>query len=104
MQSNNLRDKNFFTWRRIREVGLTADLADELGLIRAEGVIIVLVQPDSVAEEAGLRQGDVITEINRQRVVNLSGYNSALAKTDKGKSLLFHVIRGAGSLFLAMKR
>ena len=83
---------------------LTSDLADELGLIRAEGVIIVLVQPDSVAEEAGLRQGDVITEINRQRVVNVSGYNSALAKTGKGKSLLFHVIRGAGSLFLAMKR
>ena len=82
---------------------LTSDLAEDLGLKRAEGVVIVFVQPDSVADEAGLRQGDVITEINRQPVRDLSDYNRALADRDTGESVLFHLIRGGGGLFLAMK-
>jgi serine protease Do len=83
---------------------VTDDMASELGLDRAEGVIVVTVQPGSSADDAGIERGDVIVEINRSRVGTVSEYNDLLAKTGKGKSLLFRINRGPGSLFLAMKR
>jgi hypothetical protein len=48
--------------------------------------------------------GSTRHEINRSRVRTVSEYNDLLAKTGKGKSLLFRINRGPGSLFLAMKR
>jgi serine protease Do len=81
-----------------------AEVAIELGLDRADGVVVVAVQPGSSADDAGVERGDVIIEINRSPVRSLSDYNEALAKTGPGKSLLFRVTRGSGSLFLAMKR
>ncbi len=82
---------------------VTASMAAELGLERAEGLVITSIKPGSPAEEAGLERGDVITEINRRPVRNLSDYNRAVEKTEKGKSFLFLVRRGEGSLFLALK-
>lgn len=82
---------------------VTASMAAELGLERAEGLVITSIKPDSPADDAGLQRGDVITEINRRPVRNLSDYERAVEKTEKGKSVLFLVRRGEGSLFLALK-
>jgi serine protease Do len=82
---------------------VTASMAAELGLERAEGLVITSIKPGSAADEAGLQRGDVITEINRRPVRNLSDYNRAVEKTEKSKALLFLVRRGEGSLFLALK-
>ncbi len=40
---------------------LTPQMAESLGLERAEGLVVSSVKPGSAAEEAGLRSGDVIT-------------------------------------------
>ena len=82
---------------------VTASIAAELGLERAEGLVITSIKPGSPADEAGLRRGDVIAEINRRPVRNRSDYDRAVEKTEKGKSMLFLVRRGEGSLFLALK-
>jgi serine protease Do len=83
---------------------LTPQLAENLGIERGEGLVISAVAPGSTAEEAGLRSGDVITEINRQPVKNLADYKRELARNEKAKSVLFLVRRGQSSLFLALKR
>ena len=83
---------------------MTPEIAQSLGLERADGVVITAVAPGSAADEAGLRAGDLVTEINRRPVKNLADYNREIARTEKGKSLLFLVRRGQGSLFLALKR
>ncbi len=82
---------------------VTASMAAELGLERAEGLVITSVKPGSLADEVGLQRGDVITEINRQPVRDLADYKRAVEKAAKGKSVLFLVRRGEGSLFLALK-
>jgi len=83
---------------------ITPQLAENLGLERTEGLVITAVKPGSAAEDAGLKSGDVISEINRQRVKTLADYNRELARNDKAKSVLLLVRRGQNSLFLALKR
>jgi serine protease Do len=83
---------------------LTPQLAENLGLERTDGLVISAVKPGSAAEEAGLRSGDIIVEVNRQVVKNLAEYNREIARNDKAKSVLFLVRRGQSSLFLALKR
>ena len=83
---------------------VTPQLAENLGLERAEGLVITAVKRGSAAEEAGLRSGDVITEINRQPIKNMADYNRELTRHEKAKSVLLLVRRGQSSLFLALKR
>jgi serine protease Do len=84
--------------------GVTPELAGNLGLAKAEGVVITSVQPGSPSDEAGLQRGDVISEVNRRPVRTLSDYEKAVSEAGKDKNLLFLVRRGEGSLFLALKR
>ena len=83
---------------------LTPELAQSLGLDRAEGIVVSSVAPGSVADEAGLRTGDVITQINRRPVKNMADYNREVGASEKGKSVLFLVRRGQSSVFLALKK
>src|SRR6266550_4593558 len=83
---------------------VTPEVAQSLGLDRAEGLVITDVKPGSSADDAGLRSGDVITQINRRPVKNLADYNREMARSEKGKSVLMLVRRGDASVFLALKR
>jgi serine protease Do len=82
---------------------LTPEIADSLGLDKdVKGVVVSGVEPGSSADEAGMRRGDVILEVNREPVKDLSGYRKAL-KAGKGKTVLLLVRRGDNSIFLALK-
>jgi serine protease Do len=83
---------------------VTPEIAQSLGLERAEGVVITEVTPGSAADEAGLRAGDLISQINRRPVKNLADYNREMAGGEKGKSVLLLVKRGQESVFLALKK
>ena len=82
---------------------VTPQIAESLGLDRAEGVVITTVEPGSPADEAGLRRGDVILEIDRKSIRKLTDYQKAITKIKKGKGVLFLVRRGETTLFLALK-
>ena len=82
---------------------LTPQIAESLGLERVEGLVITAVEPGSAGDEAGLRRGDVIIEIDRKPVRSLADYRKAVEGTRKGKGILFLVRRGDTTLFLALK-
>lgn len=68
---------------------LTPEIASQLGLKDvSSGLVITDVQSGSKAEEAGLQQGDVILQINRQNVKSVSDVNAALAKSGDKPALL----------------
>ena len=82
---------------------LTPEIADSLGLgSDVKGVVVSGVEQGSSAEEAGMRRGDVILEVNREPVKDLPSYRKAL-KASKGKSVLFLVRRGDNTIFMALK-
>lgn len=68
---------------------LTPPLAESLGLPpSAKGVVIAEVQPDSVADKAGLSPGEVIVEIDRRGVASPEEAAAALRAPRKGGHLL----------------
>ena len=79
-------------WRGVRVIGITEEIAHDLGLRKLSGVAIIQVDPMSSGYGTGLRKGDVIREINKIRIRNLKGYKKtiagikgpALIKTDRG--------------------
>ena len=71
---------------------LTPELAKSLGYKSAtEGVAVTDVQPGSVAAEAGLRRGVVITKINRKPVTSATEVRNLLEKAPGGKGVLLQV-------------
>jgi serine protease Do len=80
---------------------LDAQSARQLGLpASTKGVVVTEVDPASPAASAGLKEGDVIQEVNRQPVANSDDFDHAVKKSD-GESLLL-VNRAGNKLFLAV--
>lgn len=82
------------TWRGIEVQELNEEVARKYRVSEKQGVIVVNVQPASPADLAGLRRGDIITEINRRPIKNLNDYNNA-TKSAKG-DVLIRTSRGYG--------
>jgi serine protease Do len=84
---------------------LTAEIAGRLGLdSSAQGVVVSGVQPGSPAAMAGLRPGDLIVEVNRQKIKNVQDYTEALRRSSADKSLLLLVRRAGGSLYVVLQK
>jgi serine protease Do len=100
-QEANMSPEKGTTWgMAVQEI--TPELARGLGLNPDEGgVVIASVQPGSPAGEAGLQSGDVIKEVNRQKIKGLRDYNQGLEKT--GQSLLLLIKRGSGRIFVVLQ-
>ncbi|MBN1276415.1 MAG: Do family serine endopeptidase [Deltaproteobacteria bacterium] len=82
---------------------LTADLARRTGYSEDErGVIVMDVAQESKAEKAGIRQGDLIKEINHVTVSDLNDYKSQIDKIMKGDTVKV-LIKRATSGLLAVK-
>jgi serine protease Do len=82
---------------------LTPQLAQQLGLDPGTtGVVISNIKEGSPAAEAGLRPGDLITEVNRVAVKNLNDYQHALQKVNQGDNLLLLIKRAAGSFYAVL--
>jgi serine protease Do len=81
---------------------LSGELAQQLGLEDAKGVVVTEVDPEGPASEAGIRQGDVILEVGRQEVKDAKSLQKALEKTDERALLL--VRRGDNQLYMTVKR
>ncbi|MBU4263498.1 MAG: DegQ family serine endoprotease [Proteobacteria bacterium] len=82
---------------------LTPELAQSLKIKDKEGIIVANVEPGSAAEDAGLRPGDLILEVNRQEVRNMEEYNKAIANLDKKESILLLVKRDAHTRFVVLE-
>ncbi len=82
---------------------LTPQLSRQLGLENAEGVLIADVQPDSPADRAGLKRGDVILEVNQTPVSSAQEVASEF-REDDDDSLLLTVKRSEGRLFVALDK
>jgi serine protease Do len=81
------------------------EFARENDIREKAGVVVTGVMPGSAADDAGLRQGDVITEVNDAAVRTVQDYNAALEKAKSKapkKPVVLLVKRGENTQFLAV--
>jgi len=81
---------------------LTPQIAGELGLKRTVGVVVTDVEPGSAAAEAMIRKGDVIREVNRKPVMNVTDFAEKIKTSKGGESLLFLIERNQNTLFVTI--
>ena len=82
---------------------ITPDIAKSLNLDDVEGVLVSDVTPGEAGGESGLKRGDIISEVNRNRVKNTSDYNRIAGKLKRGDTALMLVKRGGTTIYIAVK-
>jgi Do/DeqQ family serine protease len=83
---------------------LTAEAAARAGLARdARGVVIQQVNPSGRAADAGLQEGDVILEVNRQPVQNVDELRSAIRRQPERPTLLLVHRAERGQIFVTVR-
>lgn len=83
---------------------ITSELAQKFGVDEKEGgVIITDLTQGTPAAEARLRPGDIVKEVNRQKVQNVRDWKQTTEKMKKGEPLLLLVKRGANTFYVAIK-
>jgi len=72
---------------------VTRDVADSLGLAKAEGAVVGNVEPDSPAAKAGLEVGDVITKIDGRAVDGSADLSRTIRAVHPGAKVTLTVWR-----------
>ena len=68
----------------------------------SSGVLVTGVDQSSAAAAAGLREGDVILQVNRKDVAGVADFNRAMHNVSNGATLLL-VKRGENTFYLALQ-
>ena len=83
---------------------LNEELAARYGLKAVErGVVVVKVKPGSAAEEMGVREGDIILEVNRKTVSSLKSYEQAASGLAKDHAVLLLLKRKGQTIYLTLR-
>jgi len=81
---------------------VTPELVTKYKLDTSTGLLIVQIDPDSLAYHAGLRAGHVILAINGQSVTTAQEFSQAIKNAKKGKRLLLQLKVGTNIRFVPL--
>jgi Do/DeqQ family serine protease len=82
---------------------MTSDLAESLGMKQVNGVIVSAVTPDSAADRAGIKRGDVITSFNGQPVQDYNALRNRVADMTPGSTASVGIVRDNSEKTLSVK-
>jgi len=82
---------------------VTSDLADSLGLKHVGGAIVGKVTPDSAADHAGLKRGDVIQSFNGQAVTDINSLRNHVADAQPGSTASVVIVRDGAEKTVSVK-
>ncbi len=85
------------SWLGVETHEVTSDKAKELKLSAERGVVLGKVVADSPAAKAGLKENDVVTEINGQRVEGAAQFRRMIHEIPAGRSIQLTVWRDGRS-------
>jgi serine protease Do len=80
---------------------ITPDIQRQLNLRTTDGVIVARVEEESAAAEAGLQRGDVVREVNRQRIRSMQDFERATQAIKPGDRVTMLLQRGPQPLYVA---
>lgn len=72
---------------------VTPELAESFGLKSSEGILVADVMGDSAAEKAGLKDGDVILQLNDEKAGSVGEFRNRVAASPPGTSVRLTISR-----------
>ena len=78
-------------------------LARRFGLKEDKGVVVVNVVSGSAAEDAGIRRGDIILEVNGKEIEDAKAFQKIMSDQPKKSFVRFLIRREGRTLFLAVQ-
>jgi serine protease Do len=83
---------------------LSREIVRQLGFDKDEkGVVVVKVEAGSPADDAEIKKGDIIKEINKKEIYNLEGFNRIATNIKRDQSVLLFVNRGGKKFYVILK-
>jgi serine protease Do len=79
------------------------ETAREFATSEKHGLVVRSVQDGSLADQAGIRSGDVITEVDRQPVSSVDDLRRAVDRHETGTALLLLVSRDGSARYLTVQ-
>lgn len=98
---NILFDGDGSSWLGVETHEVTAEKAKELKLSAERGVVVGKVVADSPAAKAGLKENDVVTEINGQHVEGTAQFRRIIHEIPAGRTVQLTVWRDGRSQTLS---
>ena len=90
-------------WLGILIQDVNRELAESFGMKQPRGAVVLRVLPDSPAEKAGFKVGDVVVEFNGKKIYRSSDLPLAVGQADIGSKSRVEVIREGKSKTLTVK-
>lgn len=102
---NQLIEKGSVT-RGFLGIGLQAvdkEIAEGFKLTKTEGILITSVEKNSPAENAGLKQGDILLELNGVPIKSLDTFRNHISMMNPGTETKLKVYRQGKTFFVTVK-
>ncbi len=80
---------------------LTPELAQAFNIPFRKGAIVTSVEPGSAAQKAGLKPGDIVTEVNGRPIRNATDLRNAIGLLRVGDKVRMKVVRDGKTLHLS---
>mgnify|MGYP003572193545 FL=1 len=90
-------------WLGVQIQPVTADVAESLGLESEGGALVASVVPDSPAEDAGLRAGDIVLSMDGEALEDPKALSRRVGEASAGTSSTFRVQRAGEVTDLEVK-
>ncbi|MGH2479070.1 MAG: S1C family serine protease, partial [Ktedonobacteraceae bacterium] len=78
-------------------------VAAQAGLSTDHGALVVAVTPNGPAQQAGLRSGDVIVQVNDTAISSTVDLTDALVRQNPGSTVTLGVLRGSQQTQIKVK-
>ena len=79
----------------VQNITVDADIAQSFGLSQSGGVLIESVFPDTPAETAGLKHGDIILSADKKKITNSTALTNYIASLKPGTKTRLEIFRNA---------
>lgn len=80
---------------------MNADIAGKLGYPEnLRGLVVIAIEPGSLASKTNIRHGDVLMEINHSNISTIQEYRQFLKNIDKGETVQLLFRRGNSHVFV----
>ncbi len=90
-------------WLGVLIQDVTRELAESFNMDKPRGALVAKVMPDSPAEKAGFKVGDVVVRFNGKDIIRSSGLPPLVGVTPVGKKVKVEILRKGKTKVLRVK-